>query len=29
MLITAAMYAVSGVLFLLTARTLKSDLVAR
>lgn len=29
MLITAAMYAVSGMLFLLTARTLKSDLVAR
>ncbi|ODT85550.1 MFS transporter [Phenylobacterium sp. SCN 70-31] len=29
MLITASIYALSGVLFLLTARTLKSDLVAR
>jgi Arabinose efflux permease len=29
MLVTAALYSVSGVLFLLTARTLKSDLVAR
>ncbi|HYD44894.1 MAG TPA: MFS transporter [Phenylobacterium sp.] len=29
MLVTAAIYAVSGVLFLLTARTLKADLVAR
>lgn len=29
MLVTAALYAVSGVLFLLTARTLNSDMVAR
>ena len=29
MLVTAAIYALSGVLFLLTARTLKADLVAR